>query len=68
MPPTQVAQSTRTTVFRVPVNTPALHGGVPNSTIAGQKSVSSEEQIESCQTFLNEVTIRLAQILERWES
>ena len=68
---TQVAHSTRTIVLRVPVNTPAVHSSTPAPTTVGHltpQSLPSEEQIVSFQTFLNEVSIRLAEILHRQES
>ena len=68
---TQVAQSTRTTVLRVPVNTPDVRTCTRAPTTPGHltpKSVPSKEQIESLQAFLNEVSIRLAEVLEHQES
>ena len=67
----QIPQSTRLTFLRVPVNTPADHSRTPALTTPGHltpKSISSKEQIDSFQAFLNEVNIRLSEVLEYQES
>lgn len=63
---TQVAQNTGNTILKVPLNTPAAYNGISWRNVS--YLTPTREQIESVQTLLNKVTIRLAKFQETQEN